>query len=172
MPTIVRHRTLSAFAGDAIDNVRKAIAAAVNTFPRALNRSMFFISRPPCGTRMLLALSDRIGPIIERWPVRIIPVHGSGLARHSQCCWKRSIEYVRCAATDFPHRCQDERCHRRFATGIHLCGTCAISTSHLQAGHPNVCRSWFCSSAAIQTSRIIFSAPVIFRISLRCACLR
>ena len=33
MPTIVRHLTLSAFAGDAIDNVRKAIAAAVNTLP-------------------------------------------------------------------------------------------------------------------------------------------
>jgi hypothetical protein len=82
--------------------VRKAIAAAANTFPCALNRSMFFISRPPCGTRMLLALSDRIGPIIERWRVRIIPVRWLDLVRHFPCCWKRSIEYLRRATTNFP----------------------------------------------------------------------
>ena len=58
----------------------------------------------PCGTRMLLALSDRIGPIIERWRVRIIPVRWLDLVRHFPCCWKRSIEYLRRATTDFPNR--------------------------------------------------------------------
>ena len=77
MPTTVRHRTLSAFAEDAIDDARKTIAAAANTFPRVLNRSMFFISRPPCVVRECFSrYRTLLAQSFERQRVQIIPLRG------------------------------------------------------------------------------------------------
>ena len=72
-PTIVRHGMLSAFTGDAIDNARKAIAAAANTFPPSLNRpcSSYVAS---CGTRMPLALSDRVGRTLNVGDCELFPL--------------------------------------------------------------------------------------------------
>src|SRR5262249_889940 len=77
MPTTVRHRMLSAFAEDAIDDVKKTIAAAANILPRVPNRSVFFISRPPCVVRECFSRHrTELVQSFERQRGRIIPLRG------------------------------------------------------------------------------------------------
>src|SRR5215467_13324959 len=77
MPTTVRHRMLSAFAEDAIEDASKTIAAAAKAFPRVPDRSVFFISRPPCVVRECFS-RDRTVLVqsFERQRGRIIPLRG------------------------------------------------------------------------------------------------
>src|SRR5262249_48285082 len=98
MPTTVRHRVLSACAEDAIDDVRKMIAAA-NTFPRAFNRSMFFISRPPCVVRECFSRDQTLlVQSIERQRVQIIPLLSCLFATQASSVRNESVAHVPRAA--------------------------------------------------------------------------
>ena len=72
----------------------------------------------------------------------------------------------------FSAQVTDESCHGRFTIAVYLCGTCTISTSHPHVEHPKyvpVLVLFVCCNP--DQPHHIF-CPVIFRISLRCACLR